>query len=69
MAAADIATVRILIVDNHELVRISLALELNQYADLEVVGVAADGEKAVALTEQLQPPNAGNGRSNRLQTH
>lgn len=55
MAAAEIATVRILIVDNHELARTSLALELNQYADLEVVGVGADGEMAVALTEQLQP--------------
>lgn len=55
MAATDIATVRILIVDNHELIRTSLAIELSRYADLEVVGVAADGEKAIASTQQLQP--------------
>jgi DNA-binding NarL/FixJ family response regulator len=55
MTAADVATVRVLIVDNHELIRASLAIELNQFADLEVVGVAADGEKAIALTQQLQP--------------
>lgn len=55
MAAADIATVRILVVDNHELIRTSLAIELNQYTDLEVVGIAADGEKAVTLAQQLQP--------------
>lgn len=55
MAMADAATIRVLIVDNHELFRTALAVDLNQYSDLEVVGLAADGEQAIALAQQLLP--------------
>lgn len=51
----DVKTVRILIVDNHELARTSLSLDLNRYNDVEVVGTAADGEQAVDLTKTLKP--------------
>jgi len=55
VAAVDTATIRVLIVDNHELLRTTLALDLNQYAGLEVVGLAANGEEAIAQTEALLP--------------
>lgn len=55
MAVTDTATVRVLIVDNHELARSSLAVDLNRYVDMEVVGTAADGEQAIYLNSQLQP--------------
>lgn len=55
MAAVDTATIRVLIVDNHELLRTTLAIDLNQYAGLEVVGLAANGEEAIAQTEALLP--------------
>jgi len=55
VAAVDTATIRVLIVDNHELLRTTLAIDLNQYAGLEVVGLAANGEEAIAQTEALLP--------------
>lgn len=55
MADSDPARIRILIVDNHELVRAGLAIDLNRYPDLEVVGIAADGQQAIVLTQQLLP--------------
>ncbi len=55
MATTNTATTRILIVDNHELVRAALAIDLNRYTDLEIVGLAADGEQAIALTQQFLP--------------
>lgn len=55
MAASDTAAIQVLIVDNHELLRTTLAIDLNQYAGLEVVGLAANGEEAIAQTEALLP--------------
>jgi DNA-binding NarL/FixJ family response regulator len=47
--------VRILLADDHELVRKGLRLLLERQADLEVVGEAGDGREAVRLAEQLTP--------------
>ncbi|MFN2134886.1 MAG: response regulator [Candidatus Promineifilaceae bacterium] len=47
--------IRILIVDDHEVVRRGLALMLRQEPDFKVVGEAADGREAVALAVELQP--------------
>lgn len=55
VAITDVAVVRVLIVDNHELIRASLMVDLSRYTDMNVVGAAADGEEAIALTEQLKP--------------
>jgi two-component system, NarL family, vancomycin resistance associated response regulator VraR len=55
VAITDVATVRVLIVDNHELIRASLTVDLNRYANVDVVGAAADGEEAIRLTEELNP--------------
>lgn len=46
---------RLLIVDDHLIVRQGLQLIFETEASVEVVGEAADGLEAIALTDQLQP--------------
>src|SRR5512140_3692653 len=47
--------IRILIADDHGVVRKGLRLQLEQHEGLEVVGEAADGREAVRLAEELDP--------------
>ena len=47
--------IRILLVDDHAVVRQAMARLLGAESDLEVVGEAADGKIGVDLTKQLQP--------------
>ena len=47
--------IRLLLVDDQDIFRQGLATLLSTEADLEVVGQANNGNKAIALTEQLQP--------------
>jgi DNA-binding NarL/FixJ family response regulator len=46
---------RVLLVDDHALVRHTLALLLRQEPDVEVVGEAANGLHGLDLTRQLRP--------------
>jgi DNA-binding NarL/FixJ family response regulator len=46
---------RILVVDDHPVVREGMKLLLNDQADMEVVGVGDDGKLAVEMARQLQP--------------
>jgi DNA-binding NarL/FixJ family response regulator len=46
---------RILIVDDHPIVRQGLAALMNQQSDLEVCGQAADGREAMAQIKALKP--------------
>ncbi|MBU4336243.1 MAG: response regulator transcription factor [Actinobacteria bacterium] len=48
-------SIRVLIVDDHPVVRSGLAGLLAVESDIEVVGEAGDGEQAVALAETLRP--------------
>jgi two-component system response regulator NreC len=47
--------IRILIVDDHHLVRAGLAALIANELDMEVVGEAADGHDAIQKTERLSP--------------
>lgn len=47
--------IRVLIADDHDVVRDGLKLILETEDDFEVVGEAGDGAKAVQLAEELQP--------------
>src|SRR5689334_20283087 len=48
-------TIRIVIADDHNMVRRGLVVLLEEFDDLEVVGEANDGEHAVQLCRQLKP--------------
>ncbi len=47
--------IRVLIVDDHAMVRIGLEHLLESYADIEVVGSAGSGEEAIVLTDTTSP--------------
>jgi DNA-binding NarL/FixJ family response regulator len=50
-----VAAVRVLIADDHPMIRSGLAQLVSGEPDLEVVGTAADGLRAVELAEQEHP--------------
>jgi len=47
--------IRVLLADDHQLMRSGVRLMLERQADLEVVGEASDGREAVALATSLKP--------------
>ncbi|GAA3830329.1 response regulator transcription factor [Sphaerisporangium flaviroseum] len=47
--------IRVLIVDDHALIRRSLELALTAEPDIEVVGEASDGQEAVEIADRLLP--------------
>ncbi len=47
--------IRVLIVDDHQLVRQGVAALLLKAKDVTIVGEARDGQEAVALAQQLNP--------------
>ncbi|MDO9119278.1 MAG: CheR family methyltransferase [Nitrospira sp.] len=49
------ASIRVLLVDDHAMVRQGLRTLLDSYPDVEVVGEACNGEEAVAFVERVQP--------------
>ena len=48
-------TTRVLVADDHDLVRTGLAMILDAQPDVEVIAQAADGREAVALARRLKP--------------
>jgi NarL family two-component system response regulator LiaR len=53
MSTAD--PIRVMIVDDHDMVRKGLATFLKVNADLELVGEARDGQEALRMCEQVHP--------------
>jgi NarL family two-component system response regulator LiaR len=51
----DVDPIRILVVDDHSMVRTGLATFIHAKPDLQLVGEARDGHEAVRLCEQLAP--------------
>ena len=47
--------IRVLVVDDHELVRIALRQILADYRDIKIVAEAGDGETAIRLNRELNP--------------
>lgn len=47
--------IRILLSDDHTILRTGLRMLISAAGDLEVIGEAKDGEEAVSMTEALQP--------------
>jgi RNA polymerase sigma factor (sigma-70 family) len=47
--------IRVLIADDHGIVRTGLRLQLDRHDDLEVVGESCDGRDAVRMAEELSP--------------
>lgn len=55
MAKEKTVKIKVLIVDDHKEFRDMLKTLINLQADMEVVGEAEDGQKAVAITRELLP--------------
>jgi DNA-binding NarL/FixJ family response regulator len=53
--SADAKTIRVLLVDDHAIVRQGLRAVLETAPDIQVVGEAQDGRQAVSETRRLQP--------------
>ncbi len=53
--SAPAETVRVVVADDHDLVRVGLVMILAAQPDIEVVGEAADGVEVVALARRLRP--------------
>ncbi|NCT66262.1 MAG: response regulator [Rhodanobacteraceae bacterium] len=47
--------IRVVLVDDHELVRTGFRMILSQHADIQVIGEAADGEQGLSLIRQMKP--------------
>lgn len=48
-------TIRVLVADDHPVVRAGICNELARHSDIEVVGEAMNGDEALRLTEGLHP--------------
>lgn len=51
----DTAAIRVMIVDDHDMVRSGLAVFLQAFDDLELVGETGSGEEAVLLADETDP--------------
>lgn len=47
--------IRVILVDDHDVIRQGLSMLLSHYTDIDIIGEAADGEEAVQLTRDLEP--------------
>src|SRR6185436_9999778 len=54
-AVTDAPAIRVLIVDDHSVVRMGLRMFFELQPDIEVVGEATDGSEGVAMARRLEP--------------
>lgn len=47
--------IKVMIVDDHDILRHGLSLSLEIYDDIKVVGLAADGAEAIEMSRSLEP--------------
>ena len=52
---SETGTIRVITVDDHEITRSGITFSLRAFKDLELVGEANSGEKALQLCDQLEP--------------
>ncbi len=55
MTLTQAPSLRVLVVDDHELTRCALKIALSKQSFIEMVAVASDGREAIAKTQQYQP--------------
>jgi two-component system, NarL family, vancomycin resistance associated response regulator VraR len=51
----DPSSVRVLVVDDHELTRLSLKLALSSQKNIHLVGLASNGQEAIKMVESHHP--------------
>lgn len=52
---SSVRCIRLLLVDDHRMVRQALRNHIDRWPDIELVGEAADGDEAVRLADRLSP--------------
>ena len=52
---ADVGPIRVLLADDHTILRAGLKMMLSVQPDIEIVGEASDGRQAISEAQRLQP--------------
>ncbi len=55
MLCCQNSTLRVMVVDDHELTRFSLKLAMQSQKNIELVGMASNGKEAIELVERCHP--------------
>lgn len=55
MLSCEPSTLRVLVVDDHELTRLTLKLAFSAQKNLQVVGLASNGQEAVEMVKRYHP--------------
>ncbi|MBE9198122.1 MULTISPECIES: response regulator transcription factor [unclassified Nodularia (in: cyanobacteria)] len=55
MLSCKSTTLRVLVVDDHELTRLTLKLAFSAQENLQVVGLACNGQEAIEMVKNCQP--------------
>ncbi|MCL6750707.1 response regulator transcription factor [Nostoc sp. CCCryo 231-06] len=55
MLSCELSTLRVLVVDDHELTRLTLQLVFSCQENIQVVGLASNGEEAIEMVRRCHP--------------
>ena len=55
MLSCDPSTLKVLVVDDHELTRFTLKLALSYQENIELVGLASNGQEAIEMVKRYHP--------------